>query len=97
LPVGAPGIAARTSRGYTFGMKTAISIPDEVFDEAERLAKRLRKSRSQLYSDALREYLARYDSESTTERMNRVCETAAEGTDPWVEAAGRRVLERAEW
>ncbi len=79
------------------GMKTAISIPDDVFCEDERLAKRLRKSRSRLYSEALREYLARYDSESTTERMNRVCEATEQGTDPWVEAAGRQVLERAEW
>jgi len=93
----APGIVAGTWNGYTFGMKTAISIPNEVFDEAERLAKRLKKSRSQLYSEALREYLARYDSESTTERMNRVCEAAEERTDPWVEAAGRQVLERTEW
>jgi metal-responsive CopG/Arc/MetJ family transcriptional regulator len=78
-------------------MKTAISIPDDVFDEAERLAKQLRKSRSQLYSEALREYLARYDSESTTERMNRVCEAADNQVDPWIEAAGRQALERSEW
>jgi metal-responsive CopG/Arc/MetJ family transcriptional regulator len=78
-------------------MKTAISIPNEVFEEAERLAKRLRKSRSQLYSEALREYLARHDSESATERMNRVCEATEDRVDPWVEAAGRQVLERSEW
>lgn len=78
-------------------MKTAISIPDDVFKEAERLARRLKKSRSQLYSEALMEYLARYDSESTTERMNRVCEATEDRLDPWVESAGRQVLERTEW
>jgi metal-responsive CopG/Arc/MetJ family transcriptional regulator len=36
-------------------MKTAVSIPDDVFEGAERLARRTKKSRSQLFSDALRE------------------------------------------
>jgi metal-responsive CopG/Arc/MetJ family transcriptional regulator len=54
-------------------MKTAVSIPDDVFAGAERLAKRSKKSRSQLFSDALREYLARHAAEDVTESMNRVC------------------------
>jgi metal-responsive CopG/Arc/MetJ family transcriptional regulator len=41
-------------------MKTAISIPDEVFEEAERLAIELQTSRSQLYSRALQEFVARH-------------------------------------
>ena len=40
-------------------MKTAISIPDDIFVTADRLAKRMRKSRSQLYSDAVAEYYRR--------------------------------------
>jgi metal-responsive CopG/Arc/MetJ family transcriptional regulator len=47
-------------------MKTAISIPDDVFAGAERLAKRTKKSRSQLFSDAVREYLARHTAEEVT-------------------------------
>ena len=46
--------------GYTLGMKTAVSVPNEVFERAERLAKRLEVSRSELYSRALREYLSRH-------------------------------------
>ena len=46
-------------RRDTEGMKTAVSFPDEVFDGAERLAKRTKKSRSRLFSDAVREYRAR--------------------------------------
>ncbi len=46
--------------GYTKSMKTAISIPDDVFKVAERLARRTKKSRSQLFSDAVREYVARH-------------------------------------
>src|SRR5579883_1096225 len=40
--------------GYTIGMKTAVSIPADVFESAERLARRTRKSRSQLYSEAVK-------------------------------------------
>src|SRR5262249_946770 len=45
--------------GYILGMKTAVSIPDEIFEEAERLAKRMKRSRSQIFSRALAEYVAR--------------------------------------
>ncbi|PYT05293.1 MAG: hypothetical protein DMF60_12445, partial [Acidobacteria bacterium] len=41
-------------------MKTAVSIPDEVFEKAERLARRMKKSRSELFSRALDEYVARH-------------------------------------
>jgi hypothetical protein len=36
-------------------MKTAVSIPDEVFEGAERLARHTKRSRSRLFSDALKE------------------------------------------
>ena len=54
-------------RGYTCSMKTAISIPDTVYEHAEQLAHRLGKSRSQLYSEAVAEYVARHDPEAMTE------------------------------
>jgi len=77
-------------------MKTAISIPDELFERAERLAERTQKSRSQLFSDALREYLARHAPDEVTEAMNRVADEV--GTDDaWVPSASRRALERTEW
>jgi metal-responsive CopG/Arc/MetJ family transcriptional regulator len=41
-------------------LKTVVSIPDDAFAGAERLAKRTKKSRSQLFSDAVREYVARH-------------------------------------
>jgi len=78
-------------------MKTAVSIPDDVFEGAERLARRSRKSRSQLFSDALREYVARHAPEEVTESMNRVCRELGNGEDPFVSGAARRVLERSEW
>jgi predicted DNA-binding protein len=41
------------NQSYTLNMKTAISLPDEVFESAEQLAKRLGKSRSELYALAI--------------------------------------------
>ena len=45
-------------------MKTAISLPEDIFVQADRLARRLRKSRSQLYREAVAEYLARHDPDA---------------------------------
>lgn len=88
----------RRHRGHTFGMKTAISLPDDIFLAAERQAKRTRKSRSQLYAEALAEYLARHAPDEVTEAMNRVVERLDEPQpDPLLAAAARRVFERAEW
>ena len=78
-------------------MKTAISIPDEVFRAAERHARRARKSRSQLYAEALSEYLARHAPDEVTEAMNKVVAELNEPIDPFVAAAARRILERSEW
>jgi predicted transcriptional regulator len=84
-------------RSYTPGMKTAVSIPDEVFHGAERLARRARKSRSRLYGDALREYLARHAPDEVTEAMNRAVAELGDATDPFVAAAVRSTLESSEW
>jgi len=78
-------------------MKTAVSIPDEVFEKVERLARRTRKSRSQLFSDALREYLARHAPDEITAAINEVCASLGDEVDPFVARAARRTLERSEW
>ena len=78
-------------------MKTAVSIPDDVFEGAERLARRTKKSRSQLFSDALKEYVARHAPEKVTDAMNQVCAELGDPTGPFVSSAARRVLERSEW
>ncbi|MBI3696396.1 MAG: ribbon-helix-helix protein, CopG family [Acidobacteria bacterium] len=78
-------------------MKTAVSIPDDVFEGADRLARRTKKSRSQLYSDAVKEYVARHAPEQATDAMDRVCAELGDPTDKFVSSAARRVLERSEW
>jgi metal-responsive CopG/Arc/MetJ family transcriptional regulator len=78
-------------------MKTAISLPDPLYAEAERLARRLKKSRSQLYAEAVAAYLRRHDVETLTEAFDRVCASVDSRPDPMVEAATTRVLARSEW
>ena len=78
-------------------MKTAVSIPDDVFRKAEKLARCRRQSRSQLFSNAVSEYVARHASDEVTEAMNRVIEGVAEPADDFAAAAASRILERTEW
>lgn len=77
-------------------MKTAISIPDDVFADAERLARDLGKSRSRLYGDAVREYVARHSADSVTEALNCLCDEIESRSD-FTCAAARRTLERSDW
>ena len=77
-------------------MKTAISLPDDLFDDAERLAQALHKSRSRLYGDAMREYLARHSPERVTEALNRLCADSP-AADEFASRAARRTFEQAEW
>ena len=83
-------------RSYTRSMKTAVSLPDDVFRAAERHARRARKSRSQLYAEALSEYLARHAPDEVTDAMNRALDQLPESTDSFVRAASLRILERSE-
>ena len=68
-------------------MKVAVSIPDAVFSEAEDLAKRLKASRSEIYSRALGEFLARHAPDRVTETMNDAIAAVGE----------RRAVEPAEF
>lgn len=78
-------------------MKTAISIPDTVYADADRLAHHLGKSRSQLYTEAVAEYVARHDPEAMTEAMDAVCAEVDSHLDPEWRALTHHVLERSEW
>lgn len=83
---------------YTYGMKTAVSIPDEVFEKVERLAKHGRRSRSEVFTAALREYVARHSPDEVTEAINRVCAEVDQSEDvEFLNAAARRLLKKVEW
>ena len=62
----------RYNPSYTSSMKTAVSLPESLFVEAEAAAKKLRVSRSQLYAKAIAEFLERVHSDRVTERLNEV-------------------------
>lgn len=78
-------------------MKTAVSIPNDVFDMAERLARRSRKSRSRLFSDALREYVARRSPDKITESMDQALAEIGVQEDSFLSTASRRRLGQVEW
>jgi metal-responsive CopG/Arc/MetJ family transcriptional regulator len=76
---------------YYYSMKIAISIPDELFDSAETLSKRLGVSRSRLYATALEDFVAKHQARKVTERLNSVY--ASE--DSRVDRATRRLQARS--
>jgi metal-responsive CopG/Arc/MetJ family transcriptional regulator len=78
-------------------MKIAISVPDDVFQEAEELARRMKCSRSEVYTRALAEYLARHASDRVTEAMDRTLAEIGESPDGFTRAASRRVMRRSDW
>ncbi len=63
-------------------MKTAISVPDHLFREADQFAEQHGTSRSKLYSDAVSEYLARRRQKEVTARLNEVLANEPERLDP---------------
>ncbi len=78
-------------------MKTAISLPESVFEEAEKFAHRVKKSRSQLYVVALKEYLSRHASDNITEAINGVCDLLGEQNSSFTTFAAQKILEKEPW
>ena len=78
-------------------MKTAVSIPDAIFERTELFARRAERSHSQVFSDALAEYLARHSPDEITDAMNRVIDAIGNAVDPFISAASKRALARVEW
>ena len=78
-------------------MKTAVSVPDDLFAKVDRFARRAKRSRSEVFSAALREYMARHAPDEITEAINRAVDEIGDQTDEFVAAASRRILERTEW
>ena len=63
-------------------MKTAISIPDETFQAAERVAKRLALSRSELYARAVSQFVREHSTDGVTAALDRVYGDHEAGVDP---------------
>jgi hypothetical protein len=81
------------------GVKTAVSIPDHVFESAEKLASRLGVSRSELYAKALASFVEKYRDDLITARLNEVYGPGGEQSslDPEVVSLQSRSLGRQRW
>lgn len=77
-------------------MKVAVSLPNQVFEEAERVSKRLRVSRSRLYAQALEELVAKHRSQGVREALDRVYADQESEVDPIVKKLQARAL-RETW
>jgi predicted transcriptional regulator len=78
-------------------MKTAISLPDELFSAADSLADRLGVSRSELYATALTEYVAKHSETEITARLDQLYATDPDGLDAGLRRAQRRSLGTDDW
>jgi len=78
-------------------MKTAISIPDAIFKAAERVAKRLGMSRSELYSRAVSEFVATHVEKNITHELDRVYAEEDSSLDSVLEQLQAASLSREEW
>jgi metal-responsive CopG/Arc/MetJ family transcriptional regulator len=78
-------------------MKTAISIPDNVFQSAEKLAQRLGKSRSQLYTQALNTYLKQNGEKGVQEMLDKVYATEDSSVSPSLRRLQSKVTTKEQW
>lgn len=79
-------------------MKTAVSLPDDLFAQVDRLARRSHRSRSEVYRAALREYLARHQPDEVTVTLDSVvAEVGSSSEGSFVDEAARRTLADADW
>lgn len=78
-------------------MKTAISLPDELFSAADALASQLGVSRGELYATAVAEYLAKHSASDVTARLNALYATESSALDPAFQRAQSRSIGPVEW
>lgn len=78
-------------------MKVAISLPDSVFDAAELLAQELSMSPSQLYAQALAEFLQARGATAVTAKLNEVYGRESSVVEPVLTTAQLKVLSHEAW
>ena len=78
-------------------MKVAVSIPDDIFVDAEKLTEALGTSRSDVYARALAAFVDDHVPDKVTQAINEVVDAVGSAPDDFAKAAARRALERSEW
>jgi hypothetical protein len=68
-------------RGYTKAMKTAVSLPDRLYKDAEKAAKSMGIPRSQLFAQALEEFITHHTKEDITGILNKVYSNGSDTSD----------------
>ena len=78
-------------------MKTAISIPDEIYHSADQLAKRLGISRSELYSKAVSNYINAHKNEAVTKALDQIYAKEKSEIDPVINVMQLSSLPKDSW
>jgi metal-responsive CopG/Arc/MetJ family transcriptional regulator len=91
------GEADQYNSGHTENMKTAVSVPDDLFRLAEATARRLRVTRSKLYATAISEFLNRQQRNAVTERLNEVYSRRTAKVDSALHRAQLKSVEKDSW
>jgi len=79
-------------------MKTAISIPDDLFEAADKMARKLKISRSELYQRAVTHFLQQQGSDIVRESLDRVySKKSNRGLDPLVRAISEQIIMEEDW
>ena len=78
-------------------MKVAVSIPDDVFEAAEKASARMRIPRSRFYAEAVRAYAKEQSGDEITRRLNDVYAREGSRLEPEVEGASVDMLRREKW
>lgn len=80
-------------------MKTGISIPDDIFSLAEKIAQRMNMSRSELYSKAIKEFLSNLNSENITQQLDAIYgdDEIDSKIGEAISRAQSNILEKEEW
>ena len=78
-------------------MKTAVSIPDEIYQSADQLAKRLGISRSELYAKAVSNYISAHNNEAVTKALDQIYAKEKSKIDPVINVMQLRSLPKEAW
>ena len=78
-------------------MKTAISLPDDLFHSADELADSLGTTRSNLYATALAEFVAKHRHDGITAKLNEVYAELPSALDPEIVDSQSRTLASEKW
>ena len=78
-------------------MKVAVSIPDDVFADAEQIVRQMQTSRSDVYARALAAFVSLHDMDKVTSTLNAVVDSVNETGDALIKTGALQLLKHSEW